>query len=161
MDYLKRFVSFNILSIIGYWVLGFFIYNFIIILHCGIHKLPGMTLVLGFLMVITYYIMFLIYFLPAFCCEFLILFILSKILKKQIGLNFKNKVYDIVFRLGICFCTIPITIILALFILLLVLCIMPHDGELTYTSLIALTFAVFDIEIKYIFLKKYFETKIK
>ena len=163
MDYLKRFVTCNILSIIGYWVLGLCIYNFIIIVHSIISKLPfpGMALVLGSLMIYVNTVMSLIYFLSAFCCEFLILFILSKILKKQVGLNFKNKVYDIVFRLGICFCTIPITIILALFILLLVLCIMPHDGELTYTSLVALTFAVFDIEIKYIFLKKYFETKTK
>ncbi len=164
MDYLKRFVSFNILSIIGYWVLGLCIYNFIIIVHFIISKLPfpGMALVLGALMVITYYIIFLLYFLPVFLCEFLISFILSKIFRKQISLNFKNKVYDLLFRFGIFCCFIPITIIssFSLWMMLgaifgLFLGTIFKYGD-SWISLIILCLCMFDIEIKDIFFKKYF-----
>lgn len=158
MDYLKRFVTCNILSIIGYWVLGLCIYNFIIIIHSIISKLPlpGMALVLGSLMIYVNTVMFLIYFLSAFCCEFLILFILSKILKKQVGLNFPQKVYDLLFRFGIFCCVIPITIVIGFALWIFLGAIIKYDDS--WISLIILCFGMFDIEIKDIFFKKYFET---
>ena len=154
MDYLKRFLCFNILSIIGYGVLGYCIYNFIVILFHGIQNLPGMALVLGALMVITYYIMFLIYFLPIFFCEFLILFILSKTLKKQVGLNFKNNIYDLLFRFGIFSCFIPITIIISFAISMILVIIFKCNDSLILV--IILCFCIFNLEIKDIFFKKYF-----
>ena len=159
MDYLKRFLCFNILSIIGYGVLGYCIYNFIVILFHGIQNLPGMALVLGAIMVITYYIMFLIYFLPIFFCEFLILFILSKNLKKQVGLNFNNKIYDLLFRFGIFCCFIPITIIISFAIWMVLGTIFNYD--ISWIIFIILCFCIFYIEIKDIFFKKYFRIKTK
>lgn len=161
MDYLKRFLSFNILSIIGYWVLGLCIYNFICILHFIIskHPLPGMALVLGSLIVYMNTVMGLIYFLSAFLCEFLISFILSKILKKQVGLNFKNKVYDLLFRFGIFCCVIPITIVISFALWIFLGFIIKYDDS--WIFFIILCFCLFDIEIKDIFFKKYFHTKTK
>ena len=78
MDYLKRFLSFNILSIIGYWVLGLCIYTLISILHYG-ENCPSMPLILGSIMFVAYAVIFLICFSAVFLCEFLILFVLSRI----------------------------------------------------------------------------------
>ncbi len=157
MDYLKRFVTCNILSIIGYWVLGLCIYNFIGILHCVINEIPipGMAAIIGAAIVCKNTVMSLIYFLSTFLCEFLILFILSKILKKQVGLNFNNKVYDLLFRFGIFCCVIPITIVIG-FALWIFLGVIKCGGS--WISLIILCFGMFDIEIKDIFFKKYFRT---
>ncbi len=159
MDFLKRFLCFNILSIIGYGVLGYCIYNFIVILYHGIQNLPGMALVLGAIMVITYYIMFLIYFLPIFFCEFLILFILSKNLKKQVGLNFNNKIYDLLFRFGIFCCFIPITIIISFAIWMFMGVVLKCANS--WIALIILFVCMLDLEIKDIFFKKYFRIKTK
>ena len=166
MDYLKRFLSFNILSITGYWVLGLCIYTLISILHYG-RYLPGIILVLGSIMFVVKAVIFLIYFSAGFLCEFLILFVLSRILKKQVGLNVKNKVYDILFRFGIFSCFIPITIMSCFALLLMLGAIfelflgpMFKYGD-SWISLIILCFVLFDIEIKDIFFKKYFHTKTK
>ena len=154
MDYLKRFLCFNILSIIGYGVLGYCIYNFIVILFHGIQNLPGMALVLGALIVYMNTVMFLIYFLPIFFCEFLILFILSKTLKKQVGLNFNNKRYDLLFRFGIFCCFIPITIIIH-FAIWMFLGTIFNTAD-SWIRFIILYFCIFDMEIKDIFFRKYF-----
>ena len=156
MDYLKRFVTCNILSIIGYWVLGLCIYNFIGILHCVINEIPipGMAAIIGAAIVCKNTVMSLIYFLPAFCCEFLILFILSKILKKQVGLNFNNKVYDLLFRFGIFCCFIPITIVIG-FALWILLGTIFNTAD-SWIRFIILYFCIFDMEIKDIFFRKYF-----
>ena len=159
MDFLKRFLCFNILSIIGYGVLGYCIYNFIVILFHGIQNLPGMALVLGALIVYMNTVMFLIYFLSAFFCEFLILFILSKNLKKQVGLNFNNKIYDLLFRFGIFACFIPITIIISFAISMILVIIFKCNDSLILV--IILCFCIFNLEIKDIFFKKYFRIKTK
>ena len=159
MDYLKRFLCFNILSIIGYGVLGYCIYNFIVILFHGIQNLPGMALVLGALIVYMNTVMFLIYFLSAFFCEFLILFILSKTLKKQVGLNFNNKIYYLLFRFGIFACFIPITIIISFAISMILVIIFKCNDSLILV--IILCFCIFNLEIKDIFFKKYFRIKTK
>ncbi len=156
MDYLKRFVTCNILSIIGYWVLGLCIYNFIGILHCVINEIPipGMAAIIGAAIVCKNTVMSLIYFLSTFLCEFLILFILSKILKKQVGLNFNNKVYDLLFRFGIFCCVIPITIVIG-FALWILLGTIFNTAD-SWIRFIILYFCIFDMEIKDIFFRKYF-----
>ncbi len=161
MDYLKRFVSFNILSIIGYWVLGLCIYNFIGILRCVINEIPipGMALIIAAAIVCKNTVMSLIYFLSAFLCEFLISFISSKIFKKQVGLNFNNKIYDLLLRFGIFCCIIPITILIGFSLWMMLGVIFNYDYS--WLSLIILCFGMFDIEIKDIFFRKYFRTKTK
>ena len=98
MEKLKTYITFNLCSIFGYYILpelAQLIYSYNIkynIFHSCI----------GLISYIMFFI-FLFYCISAFCIELLLRFIIKKIWKKDFKLHFDNKIYNFLFRLGIFF----------------------------------------------------------
>lgn len=149
MDYLKKFLSINLFALYGYWVF---------IKYLSIY--PQYDNIFAYTLNLTihfvYFLMQAKYFFITLCIEFCIIFILKLIFKKEIGLNLKNTIYDIIFRLGIFLSFVPIALILTFGLIIPMPFLLPSGGDITDASLFALCFTIFDAEIRYIFFKKYF-----
>ena len=148
MNYLKKYISFNLFAFYGYFVLSRFIlywknYN-TQLFYLGLLQNCAESILISFIFPIL------------FLCEFIILFILSKIFKKKLGLNIQNKVYDVLFRLGFMSAFIPIIMIISFSFCLLLGFLLPPYRECNLISVIAYFVGVFDILIRCIFLRKYF-----
>ena len=108
MEKLKTYITFNLCSIFGYYILpelAQLIYSYNIkynIFHSCI----------GLISYIMFFI-FLFYCISAFCIELLLRFIIKKIWKKDFKLHFDNKIYNFLFRLGIFFIMMYITFLLS------------------------------------------------
>lgn len=151
MDYLKRYISFNLFAFYGYYVLGRFVY---VVTHAINNATDGFSFLVYIIGNIGYMILIALHFVLAFLCEFILLFILSKIFKKKLGLNIQNKVYDILYRLGVMFVFIPVVIPASLLIYTLNY-IEPIYAD-SWLFMQAYLIGVIDLLIKGIFLRKYF-----
>ena len=145
MDYLKKYISFNLFAFYGYFVLSRFIlywknYN-TQLFYLGLLQNCAESILISFIFPIL------------FLCEFVILFILSKIFKKKPGLNIQNKVYDVLFRLGFMSAFVPLTG-LAIFIFIMFICV--TNTLFSLWQIIIFAILLFDIQIKCIFFRKYF-----
>ena len=145
MDYLKKYISFNLFAFYGYFVLSRFIlywknYN-TQLFYLGLLQNCAESILISFIFPIL------------FLCEFVILFILSKIFKKKPGLNIQNKVYDVLFRLGFMSAFVPLTG-LAIFIFIMFIC--ATNTLFSLWQIIIFAILLFDIQIKCIFFRKYF-----
>ena len=145
MDYLKKYISFNLFAFYGYFVLSRFIlywknYN-TQLFYLGLLQNCAESILISFIFPIL------------FLCEFIILFILSKIFKKKPGLNIQNKVYDVLFRLGFMSAFVPLTG-LAIFIFIMFIC--ATNTLFSLWQIIIFAILLFDIQIKCIFFRKYF-----
>ena len=152
MDYLKKYISFNLFAFYGYFALGRFLYY----LYTGYSSRDGLCFAWGGVIGIIRIMMESPYFLLGFLCEFIILFILSKIFKKKLGLNIQNKVYDVLFRFGFMSVFVPITIIISFLFCAFLGFLLPPYRECNLISVIAYFVGVFDILIRCIFFRKYF-----
>ena len=149
MDYLKKYISFNLFAFYGYFALGRFLYY----LYTGYSSRYGLCFAWGGVIGIIRIMMESPYFLLGFLCEFVILFILSKIFKKKPGLNIQNKVYDVLFRLGFMSAFVPLTG-LAIFIFIMFIC--ATNTLFSLWQIIIFAILLFDIQIRCIFFRKYF-----
>ena len=145
MDYLKKYISFNLFAFYGYFVLSRFIlywknYN-TQLFYLGLLQNCAESILISFIFPIL------------FLCEFVILFILSKIFKKKPGLNIQNKVYDVLFRLGFMSAFVPLTG-LAIFIFIMFICV--TNTLFSLWQIIIFAILLFDIQIRCIFFRKYF-----
>ena len=98
MEKLKTYITFNLCSIFGYYILpelAQLIYSYNIKYNI-FHSCVGL---------ISYIMFFIFLFccISAFCIELLLRFIIKKIWKKDFKLHFDNKIYNFLFRLGIFF----------------------------------------------------------
>ena len=102
MDYLKKFITINLYSIFGYYMLGYFIYL--------MHASRGYILayVYGALYIMLKYAQILKYVLIIFTVELVIQYLIKFIFKRDIKINIQNKVYDFLVRLGILFSFVPL-----------------------------------------------------
>ena len=145
MNYLKKYISFNLFAFYGYFVLSRFIlywknYN-TQLFYLGLLQNCAESILISFIFPIL------------FLCEFVILFILSKIFKKKPGLNIQNKVYDVLFRLGFMSAFVPLTG-LAIFIFIMFIC--ATNTLFSLWQIIIFAILLFDIQIRCIFFRKYF-----
>ena len=145
MDYLKKYISFNLFAFYGYFALSRFIlywknYNNQLF-YFGLLQNCAESILISFIFPIL------------FLCEFIILFILSKIFKKKLGLNIQNKVYDVLFRLGFMSAFVPLTG-LAIFIFIMFICV--TNTLFSLWQIIIFAILLFDIQIRCIFFRKYF-----
>ena len=148
MDYLKKYISFNLFAFYGYFVLSRFILYWknydTQLFYFGLLQNCAESILISFIFPIL------------FLCEFIILFILSKIFKKKPGLNIQNKVYDVLYRLGFMSVFVPITIIISFLFCAFLGFLLPPYRECNLISVIAYFVGIFDILIRCIFLRKYF-----
>ena len=145
MDYLKKYISFNLFAFYGYFALSRFIlywknYN-TQLFYFGLLQNCAESILISFIFPIL------------FLCEFIILFILSKIFKKKLGLNIQNKVYDVLYRLGFMSAFVPLTG-LAIFIFIMFICV--TNTLFSLWQIIIFAILLFDIQIRCIFFRKYF-----
>ena len=108
MEKLKTYITFNLCSIFGYYILpelAQLIYSYNIKYNI-FHSCVGL---------ISYIMFFIFLFccISAFCIELLLRFIIKKIWKKDFKLHFDNKIYNFLFRLGIFFIMMYITFLLS------------------------------------------------
>ena len=150
MDYLKKYISFNLFAFYGYFALGRYVDS---IIYNYVKIKDGLSFALCIVGNPVYMIQESLYFLLGFLCEFIILFILSKIFKKKPGLNIQNKVYDVLFRLGFMSAFVPLTG-LAIFIFIMFICV--TNTLFSLWQIIIFAILLFDIQIRCIFFRKYF-----
>lgn len=103
MEKLQKLVSINLFSLLGYIIIGFFIYNL-----KDYDSLLGYLSVLGIniRIVLDLLIVFRILF-AIFLIEIIFKWFMKKKYNKIFELNINNKIYNFLFRLGIFFLIIP------------------------------------------------------
>lgn len=97
MNYLKKFITANIYSLLGYAIFVYTIYWLTVIFNSGT---AGEAAALATVIKLYFWFRYLLIFIYAILIEFIIKFIISKMLKKEIKLNFKIPKYDFFFRFG-------------------------------------------------------------
>ncbi len=103
MEKLQKLVSINLFSLLGYIIIGFFIYNlkdYDSLL--GYLSVLGINIRIALDLLIVFRILFAI-----FLIEIIFKWCMKKKYNKIFELNINNKIYNFLFRLGIFFLIIP------------------------------------------------------
>ena len=113
MNFLKKYLTFHICALFGYYCLWQFIAD--LLAHSKVIKPIGLlngdngTFAVVFTISLMFFILFFVCFILMFSLETLIRFWINKVSKKNFSTNIQNKYYDIFFYIGL--------ILIAIFIL--------------------------------------------
>ena len=105
MNFLKKYLTFHICALLGYYCLWQFIAD--LLAHSKVIKPIGLlngdngTFAVVFTISLMFFILFFVCFILMFSLETLIRFWINKVSKKNFSTNIQNKYYDIFFYIGL------------------------------------------------------------